>query len=63
MFGVQQGSILGPLLFNIFLVDFFLIHSDSDIANFVDDNTPYLSAKNVEDVIKSLERTSVSLFR
>ena len=63
MFGVQQGSILGPLLFNIFLVDFFLIHSDNDIANFVDDNTPYLSAKNVEDVIKSLERTSVSLFR
>ena len=54
---------MGPLLFNIFLVDLFCIHSDIDIANFADDNTPYLSAKNTEDVIESIERASVSLFR
>ena len=44
----------------------FLIHRDIDIANFADDNTPYLSAENIEnieDVIESLERASVSLFR
>ena len=63
MFGVLQDSILGPLLINIFLADLFLIHSDIDIANFADDNTPYLSAKNVEDFIEYLERASVSLFR
>ena len=63
MFGVPQGSILEPLLFNIFLADLFLIHSDIDVANFADDNTPYLSAKNIKDVIESLERASVSLFR
>ena len=63
MFEVTHGSILGLLLFNIFLADLFLIHCDIDIANFVHDNTPYLSAKNVEDVIESLERASLSLFR
>ena len=63
MFGVTQGSILGPLLFNTFLADLFLIHTDINIANFADDNTSYLSAKNVEDVIESFERASVYLFR
>ena len=63
MFGVPQRSILGPLQFNIFLADLFFIHSGTDIANFADDNTLYLSPKNVEDVIESLERASVSLFK
>ena len=63
MFEVQQGSILKQLLFNVFLADLFFIHSNIDIANFADDNTPYLSAKIVEDVIESLQRASVSLFR
>ena len=63
MFGVAQGSILGPLLCKDFLADLFFIHSDVDIANFADGNTSYLSAKNVEDVIEFLEQASVSLFR
>ena len=63
MLRLPQVSILGPSLFNIFLADLFFIHNDIDIANSADDNMPYLSAKNVEDVIESLERASVSLLR
>ena len=42
-----------------FFSRFVSLHSDIDDANFADDNTPYLSAKSVEDVIESQERASV----
>lgn len=62
MFGVTQRSILRPLLFNNCLADFFLMHGDTDIANFADEKTPCTSAKNT-DVIELLEQASVSLFK
>ena len=39
------------------------MHGDIDTANFADDNTYYTTAKNIDDVIKSLEQVSASLFK
>ena len=53
--GVPQGSILGPLLFNIYINDLLLCIEKSRICNFADDNTLYASGANIGDVATCLK--------
>ena len=62
LYGVPQGSILVPLLLNIFICDLFLITDDFEMANYADDRTPCVCGKDITSVIKSLENAAEIVF-
>ena len=58
---VPQGSILDPVLFNVFINDIFHFVQDSTIYNYADDNTLSYSDTNINTVVKTLENDSINL--
>ena len=60
--GVSQGSILGPLLFNIFLCYLFLTIEGNYFTNYADDTTSYVIGNNADEVVSELKAITQKLF-
>ena len=55
-YGVPQGLVLWPLLFNINLIELFLESEDDNNSSYADDTIPYSCAQDMSSVISELQR-------
>ena len=62
-FGVPQASILGSLLFNIFLCDLFSNDESYRFSKLGRQQYTLIIGKDINEVIQSLEHDSLKLFQ
>ena len=56
--GVPQGSILGPILYNIIINHFMFFIKETEVCNFADDTTIHSCSLNYEEAYRKLSNNT-----
>ena len=56
---MPQGSILGPLFFNLFINVIFLFIQEGSLYNFADDKTISISAVNADELHRLVQHNTI----